>query len=229
MVEAFVNSGGNAILRTPDGNIISSGVGAGFMGYGSSSAGVMGTNIVVGSGGQVSTYSSFLGMSLLRTRGVVAGGVSRAGGRVFVGRSGGYVNVRLIQKSVVTSRTYVVISSTGGGTAVGSGVGAGGGAGGGGAGAGDGGGGAAGGGAGGGGTGGGAGGVGVGTGSGIGVGSSGGASGSGGGSTVLGSASSLSAYGELSAYGSGISSWTIGGATTDGTGEIEVIGDFGGE
>ena len=210
MVEAFVNSGGNAILRTPDGNIISSGVGAGFMGYGSSSAGVMGTNIVVGSGGQVSTYSSFLGMSLLRTRGVVAGGVSRAGGRVFVGRSGGYVNVRLIQKSVVTSRTYVVISSTGGGTAVGSGVGAGGGAGGGG-------------------TGGGAGGVGVGTGSGIGVGSSGGASGSGGGSTVLGSASSLSAYGELSAYGSGISSWTIGGATTDGTGEIEVIGDFGGE
>ena len=218
MVEAFVNSGSNAILRTADGNIISSGVGAGLMGSGSSSAGVMGTNIVVGSRGQVSTYSSFLRMDHLRMRGVAAGGVSRAGGRVFVGRSEGYVNVRLIQKSIHT-RKYVVISSTGGGTVVGSGNGTAGGAGGG----------AAGGGAGGNGAGEGTGEVGVGTGRVPGVRSSGGASGSGGGSTVLGSTSSLSAYGKLSAYGSGISSWTIGGATTDGTGEIEVIGDFGGE
>ena len=214
MVEAFVNSGGNAILRTADGNIISSGVGAGLMGYGSSSAGVMGTNIVVGSRGQVSTYSSFLGMSLLRIRGVAAGGVSRSGGRVYVGRSEGYVNVRVIKNSRQTSK-YVVISSAGGGTAVGSGTG---------------------------GSGtsvegggnvvtGGTGGIGAGgvTGGVTGSGSSGDASGSGGASTVLGSTSSLSPYGKLSAYGSGISSWTIGGATTDGTGEIEVIGDFGGE
>ena len=236
-MEAFVNSGGNAILRTSDGNIISSGVGAGLMGYGSSNAGVMGTNIVVGSRGQVSTYSAFLRMALLRIRGVTGGGVSRGGGRVFVGRSEGYVNVRVIQKSIQTSRRYVVISSSGGGTAVGTsgegsvgGVGGNGAAGGneasGGAGGGAASGGAGGneasGGAGGGAASGGAGGSGV----------SGGAGGgviSGGGNTILGSASSLSAYGELSAYGSGISAWTIGGATTDGAGDIEVIGDFGGE
>ena len=218
-MEAFVNSGGNAILRTSDGNIISSGVGAGLMGYGSSNAGVMGTNIVVGSRGQVSTYSALLRMALLRIRGVSGGGVSRGGGRVFVGRSEGYVNVRVIQKSIQTSRRYVVISSSGGGTAVGtSGEGSVGGVGGNGAAGGN----EASGGAGGGVASGGAGGSGV----------SGGAGGgviSGGGNTVLGSASSLSAYGELSAYGSGISAWTIGGATTDGAGDIEVIGDFGGE
>ena len=222
MVEAFVNSGGNAILRTADGNIISSGVGAGLMGYASSSAGVMGTNIVVGSRGQVSTYSSFLRMSVLRIRGVAAGGVSRAGGRVYVGRSEGYVNVRVIKNSIQTSK-YVVISSAGGGTAVGSGAKGSGTSGGGntvtgGAG-----------GTGGNGASGDVGGVGVVTGGVTGSGSSGDVSGSGGASTVLGSTSSLSAYGKLSAYGSGISSWTIGGATTDGTGEIEVIGDFGGE
>lgn len=212
-MEAFVNSGGNAILRTADGNIISSGVGAGLMGYGSSNAGVMGTNIVVGSRGQVYTSSAFLSMARLRIRGVASGGVSRGGGRVFIGQSERNVNVRVIQKSMQTSGKYVVISSAGGGTAVGAsgegGVSVGG-VGGNGAsdGAGEVSGGASNGGV-----------------------ASGGASGGDvtGGNTVLGSASSLSAYGELSAYGSGISSWTIGGATTDGTGDIEVIGDFGGE
>lgn len=212
-MEAFVNSGGNAILRTADGNIISSGVGAGLMGYGSSNAGVMGTNIVVGSRGQVYTSSAFLSMARLRIRGVASGGVSRGGGRVFIGQSERNVNVRVIQKSMQTSGKYVVISSAGGGTAVGA----------------SGEGGVSVGGVGGNGASGGAGEVSGGASNG-GV-ASGGASGGDvtGGNTVLGSASSLSAYGELSAYGSGISSWTIGGATTDGTGDIEVIGDFGGE
>lgn len=192
--------------------------------------GVMGTNIVVGSRGQVSTYSSFLKTSNLRVRGVASGAFSSAGGRVYIGRSERYVNVRVIQKSMQTSSKYVVISSAGGGTVVGAsggggasggavGGGASGGAGGGGASVGDGG-------------------AGVSGGAGVG-GASGGASGgsvSGGGGAggasdggLLNSAASSNQYGEVTAYGSGISSWTIGGATTDGPSEIEVIGDFGGE
>lgn len=212
VVEAFVNSGGNAVLRTADGNIISSGIGAGLGGYSSTSMGVMGTNIVVGSRGQVSTYSSFLKTSNLRVRGVASGAFSSAGGGVYIGRSERYVNVRVIQKSMQTSSKYVVISSAGGGTVVGA--------------------------SGGGGASGGAGGGGESGGAGVG-GASGGASGgpvSGGGGAggasdggLLDSAASRNQYGEVTAYGSGISSWTIGGATTDGPSEIEVIGDFGGE
>jgi len=222
-VEAFVNSGGNAILRTADGNIISSGVGAGSVGFGSSSAGVMGTNIVVGSRGQVSTSSAFLRMAYLRMRGVAFGSVLGGSGRVFVGRSEGYVNVRVIQNTIQTNRKYVVIGAAGGGTAVGSsadsGVSVGAGGAGGGAASGD---------AAGNGASGGAGGGEVSVG-GAGNGAPGNNGGVSGGNTVLGSASSLGANGQLSSYGSGISSWTIGGATTDGSGIIEVIGDFGGE
>ena len=255
VVEAFVNSGGNAILRTADGNIISSGVGAGLGGYGSSSSGVMGTNIVVGSSGQVSTYYSFLSMSRLRIRGVVGGAVSSVGGGIFIGRSDRYVNVRVIQSNMQTSSNYVEISSAGGGTAVGTSVENGGSNGGGGAdgggasngaGAGvDGGSDGTGGGGGAGvdggsdGTGGGGGGAGVGgvSGDASGGGSVSGGGGvgvaSGGGVTVagstLGSAGSRDAYGKVTTYGSSLSSWTLGGATTDGTGDIEVIGDFGGK
>lgn len=190
----------------------------------------MGTNIVVGSRGQVSTYSSFLKTSNLRVRGVASGAFSSAGGGVYIGRSERYVNVRVIQKSMQTSSKYVVISSAGGGTVVGAsgGGGASGGAGGGGASVGDSGTGVSGG----------AGGGGESGGAGVG-GASGGASGgsvSGGGGAggasdggLLNSAASSNQYGEVTAYGSGISSWTIGGATTDGPSEIEVIGDFGGE
>ena len=46
---------------------------------------------------------------------------------------------------------------------------------------------------------------------------------------LLDSAASSNQYGEVTAYGNGISSWTVGGATTDGPSEIEVIGDFGGK
>ena len=231
VVEAFVNSGGNAILRTADGNIISSGVGAGLGGYGSSSSGVMGTNIVVGSSGQVSTYYSFLSMSRLRIRGVVGGAVSSVGGGIFIGRSERYVNVRVIQSNMQTSSNYVEISSAGGGTAVGTSVENGGSNGGGGA---DGGGASNGAGVDGGSDGTGVGGVSgdasgggsVSGGGGVGVASGGGVTVAG---SILGSAGSRDAYGKVTTYGSSLSSWTLGGATTDGTGDIEVIGDFGGK
>ena len=260
VVEAFVNSGGNAILRTADGNIISSGIGSGLAGYGSSSnSEFMGTDIIVGSRGQVYTYNTFLKMSsfygmraVSSSRGTVfigsAGrssistysqqsytpiGASKSGS--FVSRSGS-VSVRVIKTQYSSSGKSVVISSTGGGTVVGAAGGAAGGASGGAAGGASGGaaggasGGAAGGAAGGGAAGGGAAGGGASGGSGVVVGSSGG---SGGGGIVTG-ATVLGGAASLNAYGQ-LTAYGQGmtGWTlmgaTTGAEEIEVIGDFGGE
>ena len=243
VVEAFVNSGGNAILRTADGNIISSGVGSGFTGYGSSSAAFVGSMITVGSRGQVyvsSTASASVKMeSLYGVRGITG---SR--GRVYIGSAfkgyytpigGGSVNVRVIKTSYSSSSGKVVISSSGvsGGAYSGSG-GAGGSSGAGGASGGAGGAGGASGGSGGSGSAsGGAGGAGGASGgSGVSGVPSGGSVGVGGivtGANVLGSAASMGANGAISRYGTGFGTWTIQGATTDGAKEVEVIGDFGGE
>ncbi|KAJ7384989.1 beta-catenin binding [Desmophyllum pertusum] len=249
VVEAFVNSGGNAILRTADGNIISSGIGSGLAGYGSSSnSEFMGTDIIVGSRGQVYTYNTFLKMSSFY--GMRA--VSSSRGTVFIGSAGRSSISTYSQQSYTPSvpvKAEALLveaeASTGGGTVVGAAGGAAGGASGGAAGGASGGaaggasggaaggaagGGAAGGGAAGGGAaGGGAAGGGASGGSGVVVGSSGGSGGGGivTGATVLGGAASLNAYGQLTAYGQGMTGWTLMGATT-GAEEIEVIGDFGG-
>ena len=50
------------------------------------------------------------------------------------------------------------------------------------------------------------------------------------GATVLGGAASMGANGAIKRYGSGITEWTIQGATTNNNAQdVEVIGDFGGE
>lgn len=238
VVEAFVNSGGNAILRTADGNIISSGIGSGLAGYSSSDADLMGTMITVGRAGQVRLSSSY--MKLYSSFGMRA--VVGSSGRVFVGRtattstrtiiksysyasytpigvkSGGKVNVRVIPTNYNPSGGSIVVSSTKGGSAVGSSSGSG----------------SAGGGSGASGGGGSASGEG-----GVVVGGSGGVVGGGSvgrgiggqyvtGATVLGGASSADAYGQVNAYGTSLVGWTLLGATPDGAKEVEVIGDFGG-
>ena len=246
-MEAFVNSGGNAILRTADGNLVSSGIGSGLSGY-SSSAEFMGTTITVGSSGQVSTNSFFHELpSLFGTRAVSSSFGSVVGGagttkistsrlqsftRIGV-KSGGRVTVRVISTNYGSSGSPVVISTTTGGSAVGTSGGSGS-AGGGGA---TGGGSAGGGGGGGGGTS-----VGGGSGSSgggvvVGGGSSGVSGGSGvgvtggviTGATILGGAASADSFGEIKAYGTTLTEWTLLGATTDGAKQIEVIGDFGGQ
>ena len=225
-----MNSGGNAILRTADGNIISSGIGSGLAGYGYSSSGFMGTSIIVGSAGQVITSRSRLTMGSSTGVRAVAGGFSASGySSIYVGSAGASgvsvtsqgsftpigvdkrgVSVRMIPtkyssggKSVVISTSRTSGGSSGGKVAGGgtSGTGE---------------------------ASGGTGGSGV-DGSGSGV--SGGTvvGGTVTGATVLGSASSLNANGELSTYGTGITMWTLQGATTEGSKQIEVIGDFGGE
>lgn len=243
-MEAFVNSGGNAILRTADGNLVSSGIGSGLSGY-SSSAEFMGTTITVGSSGQVSTNSFFHELpSLFGTRAVSSSFGSVVGGagttkistsrlqsftRIGV-KSGGRVTVRVISTNYGSSGSPVVISTTTGGSAVGTSGGSGS----------AGGGGATGGGS----AGGGGGGTSVGGGSGssgggvvVGGGSSGVSGGSGvgvtggviTGATILGGAASADSFGEIKAYGTTLTEWTLLGATTDGAKQIEVIGDFGGQ
>lgn len=242
-MEAFVNSGGNAILRTADGNIIASGIGSGLAGYGYSNSGFMGTSITVGSFGQVITRRSLLKMFSRQGVRAVRGGYVGRYGRIFVGRAGtsrvslasqgsyttigddkSRVNVRVITTKYSSSGKSVVVSTGDGSGAAGGASGTGGGSGGASSSGGASGGTSVVGGA-------------VGGSSGGSGAASGGSSVSGGtvvggtvtGATVLGSSRTRNTKGELSTYGTGISTWTLQGATTEGSKEIEVIGDFGGE
>ena len=126
MVEAFVNSGGNAILRTADGNVISSGVGSSFGGYssyGSSGAAFMGNTITVTSQGGVVVSSSKVTVKTLSGMRAVAsssnvfiGGVSM---RYFTPIGGGarytkIVSTRYSSGKVVIHRRGYSSSSSGG-------------------------------------------------------------------------------------------------------------------
>lgn len=248
VVEAFVHSGGNAILRTADGNVISSGVGSGSSGYGASNSAFMGSFITVGSRGQVWVSSASSSSVTVKSRSAVRAVVG-SGGKVFIGGSsgrsyytplgGGHVSGSSVSVRIITT-TYrsssggkVLISSSGGGSALGSSVSGGasssnsGGASGGSSGAGGASGSASGGSSGAGGTS---------DGSVVVVGGSGGASGGAAGSgvivtgaSVLGSSGSVGTDGVIRSYGSGLAGWTLQGASANDAKEIEVIGDFGGE
>ena len=242
VVEAFVSSGGNAILRTADGNIISSGVGSGFGGFGTSNAAFAGSWITVGARGQVSVSSAAGASVSLAYPGGVRG-LADSRGRVFIGRtgkqsykqsykqtvySGSGVSVRVISTSYSRSGKVVISSSSASGSAGGGGVSGGASGGSGGVSGGSGG---ASGGAGGGASGGASGGSGSG-GSGVSGGASGGQAGTGGvvtGASVLGSAASMGTNGAIGTYGSGFGVWTLSGATANEPKEVQVIGDFGGK
>ena len=222
VVEAFVKSGGNAILRTADGNIISSGLGSGLTSFSSSNEAFMGSMITVGSSGQVSvTSASSAFVKVKSQQGMRAVVSSRGSKRIYIGGTGhgtqlggGSTRLKVIRTSY-SSSGKVIISSVGvsGGSGGAGGVSGGSGGTGGASGGSGGAGGASG-------------------GSGSASGGGGASGGSGGivtGATVLGSAASMGADGAVKSYGSGINGWTLLGATTNNAQEVKVIGDFGGE
>ena len=192
-------------MRTADGNIISSGLGSGLTSYSYSNVAFMGSLITVGSSGQVWVSSaSSASVKVKSLQGMRA--VSGYSGKVYIAGTGqsrqiGAGSVNLkVIRTSYSSSGKVRISSV----KVSGGSGGAGGASGGSVGA-----------------------------DGASGGSGSASVGSGGsvtGATVLGGAASMGANGAIKRYGSGITEWTIQGATTNNNAQdVEVIGDFGGE
>lgn len=196
-MEAFVNSGGNAVLRTAEGNIISSGMGSAYTGIGS----YMSNVITVNNFGGVDVSYGVSGaphvQRTIKTKSSIFTGSSGVITRISVSRdhSVEFMNSRFFTRKT-KQKQKVIISSSGGSVSGGSG-----------------------------GASGGSGGA---SGSGGSVGVSGGGGASVGGS-ILGSSASMDTKGNLRSYGSGFGTWTIAGAGPNEAGDVQVIGDFGGE
>ena len=188
-------------MRTADGNIISSGLGSGLTSYSYSNVAFMGSLITVGSSGQVWVSSaSSASVKVKSLRGMRA--VSGYSGKVYIAGTGQSTQIGGGSVNLKVIRTSY--SSSGkvriSSVKVSGGIGGAGGASGGSGGAG---------------------------GGGI---ASVGSGGTVTGATVLGGAASMGANGAIKRYGSGITEWTIQGATTNNNAQdVEVIGDFGGE
>lgn len=190
-------------MRTADGNIISSGLGSGLTSSSYSNEAFMGSLITVGSSGQVWVSSaSSAHVKVKSPQGIRA--VRGHSGKVYIAGTGQSTQIGGGSVNLKVIRTSY---SSSGKVRISSVK-----------------------------VSGGSGGAGVSGGSGGAGGASGGSGsasgGSGGivtGTTVLGSAASMSANGAIKRYGSGITEWTIQGATANNAQEVEVIGDFGGE
>lgn len=207
MVEAFVNSGGNAVLRTAEGNIISSGLGSAYTGIGSYMSNVITVNNLGGVDVSYDVSGTPRVQRTIKTKTSVFTGSSGVITRVSVsrGHSVEFMNSRFFSRTT-KQKQKVIISSSGGSVSGGSGGASG--ESGGGVGASGGSGGA--------------------SGSGGSVGVSGGGGVSVGGS-ILGSTASMDAKGNVRSYGSGFGTWTIAGAGPNEARDVQVIGDFGGQ